>query len=455
MKREGEHRSRRARLVLVVLWLEAAFIAVAVGAALSTGTRDRWQAVAVTVALLALTLATAALVRRAVQASERLQRALDAEAQARRAAEEAAALLDTLFTNAPVGLTVLDRDLRYVRINRAMAEIDGAPVEAHIGRRVQEMVPKLGDTVAAAYRAAMDGNCTVMTEISGETPAAPGVRRDWLISYYPVRVGERLIGSGAVVLDVTDRKRAFVAAQEAVRQRDDFISVASHELKTPLTALRLQVDGYLRLMARDTVVTRDRMVKLAGDLDHSVGRLERLVDSLLDFSRLASGRLDLRLELVDWAAVVQEVTDRFAQHLEEARCPLALEVAPSLVGGWDRLRLEQITTNLLSNAIKYGPGKPIAVTLAGDEQRAILRVSDHGIGIAAEDQGRIFERFERAVSPRRYGGFGLGLWIVRRVADALGGSIDVDSRPGAGATFTVTLPRHRAFDARRDGADAA
>jgi signal transduction histidine kinase len=125
------------------------------------------------------------------------------------------------------------------------------------------------------------------------------------------------------------------------------------------------------------------------------------------------------------------------------------------VGGWDRLRLEQITTNLLSNAIKYGPGKPIEITLAGDEQRATLRVRDQGIGIAAEDHGRIFERFERAVSPRRYGGFGLGLWIVRRVADALGGTIDVESRPGAGATFTVTLPRHRAVEARRDGADAA
>src|SRR5205814_9286875 len=106
-----------------------------------------------------------------------------------------------------------------------------ASVAAHIGRRVEEILPKLADTVPAAYRAAMDGNCTVIAEVSGETPAAPGVRRDWLVSYYPVRAGDRLRGSGAVVLDVTDRKKAYLAAQEAVRLRDDFISVASHELK--------------------------------------------------------------------------------------------------------------------------------------------------------------------------------------------------------------------------------
>jgi PAS domain S-box-containing protein len=456
MKQEGEGeraRRRSRRVVLALLWAEALLVLVALGSALLGGS-GRWETVAV--AMVAATLGVMALFRRGRLVRQRLQEALEAEARARRSAEESAALLDTLFNAAPVGLSVLDQDLRYVRINRAMAEINGAPVAAHIGRRVQDILPKLADTVAAAYRAAMDGNCTVITEVTGETPAAPGVRRDWLVSYYPVRAGDRLLGSGAVVLDVTDRKRAYLAAQEAVRLRDDFISVASHELKTPLTALRLQVDGYLRLVAREGALTRERMVKLGNDLDQSVGRLDKLVDSLLDFSRLASGRMDLRLELMDWAALVEEVADRFAPHLEEARCPLTLRVTPSLVGGWDRLRLEQITTNLLTNAIKYGAGAPIEVTLDGDAERAVLRVRDNGIGIKAEDQARIFHRFERAVSSRRYGGFGLGLWIVRRVADALGGTIAVESAPGAGATFTVSLPRQQAVaEARRDGADAA
>jgi len=373
--------------------------------------------------------------------SARLRRAVEAEAQARAAAEESAALLDTLFTSAPVGLSFLDRDLRYVRINRALAQMNGVPPEDHIGRRPEEIVPELAAGVQAAHQTAMERNCTVMAEISGTTAAAPQQRRDWLVSYYPVRVADRLLGTGAVVLDLTDRKRAYAAAQQAVKLRDDFISVASHELKTPLTSLRLQVDGCLRHLARDGTLSRERVIKLAGDLDRGVARLDRLVDDLLDFSRLASGRLDLRLELVDWASLIAEVVDRFSPHLEEARCPLNLHLDRPLVGSWDRLRLEQITTNLVSNAIKYGPGAPVEVALNAEGPSAVLRVRDHGIGIAAADQTRIFERFERAVSSRSYGGFGLGLWIVRRVADAFGGAVAVDSAPGAGATFTVTLPR--------------
>jgi signal transduction histidine kinase len=121
---------------------------------------------------------------------------------------------------------------------------------------------------------------------------------------------------------------------------------------------------------------------------------------------------------------------------------LTLDVPESLVGSWDAMRLEQIATNLLTNAIKYGERRPIAVRLEElPDARARLTVRDHGIGIAAEHLERIFGRFERAVSVRHFGGFGLGLWIVRQVVEALGGTIRVDSVPGAGATFTVELPR--------------
>ena len=110
-------------------------------------------------------------------------------------------------------------------------------------------------------------------------------------------------------------------------------------------------------------------------------------------------------------------------------------------GKWDRLRLDQIVTNLLSNAMKYGSGEPIEVAMTGTPEAVRLEVRDHGIGIAPEHQSRIFDRFERAVSGRHYGGLGLGLWIVRQILDALGGSIRVRSAPGEGSTFTVELPR--------------
>ena len=138
-------------------------------------------------------------------------------------------------------------------------------------------------------------------------------------------------------------------------------------------------------------------------------------------------------------AVVREVMDRFADLAAESQCPIVLRLDP-VEGIWDRVRLEQVITNLVGNAIKYGKGKPVEVEAVQDGSSAVLRVVDHGIGIAAEDQKRIFERFERARGTREYGGFGLGLWISRSIVEAIGGRISVRSTPGEGSTFTVTVP---------------
>jgi signal transduction histidine kinase len=172
----------------------------------------------------------------------------------------------------------------------------------------------------------------------------------------------------------------------------------------------------------------------------AVRRLVRLVETLLDVSRLTAGRLDLEPEEMDFGQSVGTVVDAFRDQLKDRR--VTLRVAP-VIGSWDRFRLEQIVTNLVSNAIKYGEGSPIEITLDGDGDTAHLAVTDHGIGIDAENQERLFERFERAVSRRHYGGFGLGLWITRRIVDTMGGRITVESRPGEGSTFRVTLPRKR------------
>jgi signal transduction histidine kinase len=222
----------------------------------------------------------------------------------------------------------------------------------------------------------------------------------------------------------------------AVRVRDDFLSVASHELNTPLTPLRLHL-GALRRGRADPAKMGERFAAL----DRQVDRLATLVGQLLDVSRITAGRLALDLAPVDFASVVRETAQRMEGPLAASGSVLRLDVPEALVGSWDAMRLEQIATNLLTNAIKYGERGPIEVRL---EQvagvRARLTVRDHGIGIAPEHLERIFGRFERAVSVRHFGGFGLGLWIVRQVVDALGGTIRVDSAPGAGATFTVELP---------------
>jgi signal transduction histidine kinase len=169
-------------------------------------------------------------------------------------------------------------------------------------------------------------------------------------------------------------------------------------------------------------------------------RLQRLVDELLDVSRLADGRMTLTLDEVELGELAREVAARFADELEAAGCALRVRAATRVIGLWDRMRLDQVVTNLLTNAMKYGRGQPIEVVVDGDDERARLLVRDRGIGIAAEDQARIFERFERAVSERNFGGFGLGLWIVARIVKQLGGTVSVQSALGAGATFNVELP---------------
>jgi two-component system OmpR family sensor kinase len=181
----------------------------------------------------------------------------------------------------------------------------------------------------------------------------------------------------------------------------------------------------------------DRMRTVKRQLD----RLEQLTNTLLDVSRLGVGRLELQLERVDLVEVADEVLGRLRDEAGRQGVSLALEAPPSLHGLWDRSRVDQILTNLVTNAIKYGQGKPVIVRLSGDEEGAQMRVVDRGIGVAPEQQERIFGKFERAASQRNYGGLGLGLWITRELVELMGGTVRVDSEPGDGATFIVTLPR--------------
>jgi len=238
-----------------------------------------------------------------------------------------------------------------------------------------------------------------------------------------------------------ERGRLYLEEQEAVRRRDDFLSIAAHELKTPLTSLQLHLQG-LMSQVRQTAQTLppERVATKLESANLQTQRLGRLVNELLDISRVAQGQLLGKLEDVDLVALVRGVIERSREALARAECPIELNASGSVIGKWDAMRLEQVVGNLLTNAMKYGAGKRIQVTLESDATHARLRVRDEGIGIAPEDAERIFERFERAVSVRHYGGFGIGLWLVREIVQALGGTVQVESALGQGANFTVTLP---------------
>jgi signal transduction histidine kinase len=248
-----------------------------------------------------------------------------------------------------------------------------------------------------------------------------------------------------------ENARLYNEARAAVRLRDEFLSIASHELKTPLTSLRLKVDGILRIAgkAERGPIDLPKLTARVQGVDKQLGRLTELVDALLDVSRAASGQLQLRLEDVDLGAVVQAAAERFKDDLASAGCSLSVMVTgpegagtrSPILGRWDRLRLDEVITNFLSNAIKYGAGKPIQLRVSATKTAATIEVEDHGIGISTADQQRLFERFARVVSPDHYGGFGLGLWIVKLLVEAMGGKVAVRSAVGQGSVFSAELPR--------------
>jgi PAS domain S-box-containing protein len=230
-------------------------------------------------------------------------------------------------------------------------------------------------------------------------------------------------------------------AQHAIKLRDEFLSIAGHELKTPLTALDLQLQSVLTALKRGFAVTdpqrlEERLVKTIAQ----ARRIGRLVHELLDVSRISSGRLVLERQMLDVARLMGEVVERHASELARAGSEVSFEVEGQTLGEWDPSRLDQVISNLLSNAIKYGGGKPIDLCVAGQGDHVVLSIRDHGIGIPKESQPKIFQRFERAVSERNYGGLGLGLWIVREVVAAHGGTVRFESAAGSGSTFIVELP---------------
>jgi PAS domain S-box-containing protein len=240
-----------------------------------------------------------------------------------------------------------------------------------------------------------------------------------------------------------DSSLLYRSSQEAIQTRDEFLSIASHELRTPLTSLLLRLEAFER-SAKEGRELDARYVETSLEVIHrQAKRLSRLVEQLLDVSRMRRGRFDLDREEADLAEILREVSGRLAGSLTLAGCSLSLTAPVPVVGHWDRMRMEQVITNLLSNAIKFARSTAIEAGVEAEGNTARLFVRDRGMGIAPVDQDRIFERFERAASPKHFGGLGLGLYITRQIVEAHGGTIRVASQPGEGSTFVVELPIRR------------
>ncbi len=384
--------------------------------------------------------------------------------------------LDALeFMPDAVLVTGPDGSMRYA--NRAAEALFGYDRTDLLGKPVEILIPARFRPQHRLHR-----------QEYGETPRVRpmgmglelrGLRKDGKevsveISLAPLQVGAETFTVTAV-RDVTERKqieeraRQLDKIREEIRQRDEVLAIASHELRAPVGIVQLQV-GILRRAATDTVneltamrermgttaagmtAMRERMGTTAADLNimrDRMGRIERhtrqlsrLIEQLLDVTHMQrQGAMPLKLEDTDLAELTREAVGSLRDEIERSGSDVKLEASGPVSGRWDPLRIEQVIGNLLLNASKFGAGKPITVSVEGDPDQARVVVTDHGIGISSSDHARIFERFERAVAAGGVLGLGLGLYIARQIVEAHGGRIQIQSAIGEGSTFTVELPR--------------
>jgi two-component system OmpR family sensor kinase len=234
--------------------------------------------------------------------------------------------------------------------------------------------------------------------------------------------------------------RVVAELTQAVHARDAFIAIAAHELRNPMTPILGYVEHILSVGRRRESECPEAIIVALERLAGLIGEYIKRATTLLDISRITAGKLRAELSVVDLSGMMRQAVHRHRAGAERSGCRLEPSIEGEVSGLLDEMAIEQIADNLLSNAVKYGAGEPIGVSLVRNGTAARLTVQDHGIGISEEDQARIFGAFERAVTRREQGGFGMGLWVVRQLVNAMHGEVHVTSRPAEGSTFTVTLP---------------
>ncbi len=322
-----------------------------------------------------------------------------------------------------------------VYVNRQWTEYTGLSREQTIGWNWLDAIhPDDVSRFESGWRAALARR--------GEYKAECRIRRGsdgahrWHLCYGIPDVDRdgRMVGWLATLTDTEDLRQAILA-------RDDFLAVASHELRTPLSTLAFVIHGARLIGESDLSVDREGLLSKMSMAERQVNRLEKLVATLLDVTRITGRRLVLEPVECDLTALVREVAARLRAEAERSGCSLELRAPQPVRGRVDPLRVDQVLTNLITNAVRHGAGKPIEIDVLEEDGVIRLSVTDRGEGISPEDLPRLFGRFQRGAGGSAQSGLGLGLFISRHIAQAHGGDIHVRSEPGKGASFTVELPR--------------
>ncbi len=370
-------------------------------------------------------------------------RARAEQARSRRLLQETLASLDALFAAAPAGLAFLDPELRYVRVNAALAEIHGLPGEAHLGHRAEQLLP---EAVRAQLMAVLEQVREKREAVTGVELAAevgqPPARREFLASIYPVLTPERrqrkeLLGVGTLVVDVTEQRRKERALRDAAEFHERFVGIVSHDLRNPLQNIILSVE---RLAEEHLSYDQTRDLHR---IRRNAQRMDGMIRDLQEFTRARlGGGLFVDPAPMDLGALCENIVEEWrALHPDRA---LSLSCEGDTHGRWDAQRLTQLLVNLVSNAFEYSPdGSEVALCVRGAAGEAHLSVKNLGGPISDEQRESLFEPFQHArhVGHRSHGaGLGLGLYIVHEISRAHGGSVHVTCQAGA-VTFTVVLPR--------------
>jgi PAS domain S-box-containing protein len=364
--------------------------------------------------------------------------------------------VEAIYATAPVGLCFVDTDLTYLSMNERMAEIDGRSVEEHMGRTVREIMPEVADAVEPVLRKVIETGEPVMNlERSTATALDPGVIRHFIASYYPIKNGGgRVLGVNVVVMEITERKKieeelerllrqeksAREESEAANRMKDEFLATVSHELRTPLTSIL----GWARMLTGGGL-TKSQARHALEVIAQSAQSQNRLIEDILDTSRIITGRLKLDAHPVVIERIFHAAVDVVRPSAEAKGIALNEVVdAPDGVVFGDANRLQQALWNLLSNAVKFTKeGGRIEARLWRAEEQVEIAVKDTGIGIEPRFLPHVFDRFRQAdaSSTREFGGLGIGLSIVRHIIEMHGGGVSASSPgKGRGATFMIRLP---------------